>query len=136
MMRRLYFSLALFLALPLAIGCPGGGGLDLQTVTGTVTFDGVPIEDGRIQFRSTEGDQRSFSSVITNGMYEIETATGPMRVEVRASRLIEGKFDESNPDEKVPMGEMYIPAKYNSRSELTTEVPTDGDTIDFDLTSK
>lgn len=104
-------------------------------VTGTVTFDGKPVEEGRIQFREFGGEQRSFSGSIENGAYAVETATGAMRVEVRASRLIPGKFDESNPGEKEPMGEMYIHEKYNSCSELTSDVPAGGSAIDFTLTS-
>ncbi|MFG0262305.1 MAG: hypothetical protein ACF788_07935, partial [Novipirellula sp. JB048] len=116
----------LLLALPLLVGCSGGSGLDLQPVKGTVTFDGQTIEKGRIQFRSLEGDRRSFSGVIENGNYMVETFTGAMQVEVHASRIVPGLFDESNPGEKTPMGESYIPEKYNSRSELTADVPDGG----------
>ncbi|TWU15035.1 hypothetical protein Pla52o_55720 [Novipirellula galeiformis] len=125
----------LFLVLPLLVGCPGGSGLDLQPVSGTVTYDGAPLKDGRIQFRSLEGDQRSFSGPIENGRYSVETFTGPMQVEIRASRIVPGLFDESNPGEKTPIGEMYLPEKYNSLTELTADVPSGGETIDFDLTS-
>ncbi|MFG0262992.1 MAG: hypothetical protein ACF788_11425 [Novipirellula sp. JB048] len=123
-------------ALSLSVGCGGGSDLDLHPVTGTVTFDGEPIPEGRVQFRALEGDQRSFAGKIENGAYSVETFTGPMRVEVRASRLIPGKFDEtSNPGEKTPVGEMYIPEKYNSRSELSADIPAGGDVVNFDLTS-
>lgn len=135
MNKNVVCFVGLFLALPLLAGCPGGSGLDLQPVTGTVTFDGEPVEDGRVQFREVEGDQRSFSGLIENGKYTMEAMTGKMRVEVRASRIIPGKFDESNPGEKEPIGKMYIPEKYNSRSELTADVPSGGGVIDFTLTS-
>lgn len=135
MNKNVVWFVGLFLAFPLLVGCPGGSGLDLEPVTGTVTFDGKPVEEGRVQFREVGGEQRSFSGLIENGAYAIETAPGAMRVEVRASRLIPGKFDESNPGEKEPMGEMYIPEKYNSRSELTADVPAGGSAIDFALTS-
>jgi hypothetical protein len=62
-------------------------------------------------------------------------SAGKMTVEIIASRLIPGKFDESNPDEKVPVGEMYIPARYNSETELTADVPVGGTRLDFALTS-
>lgn len=125
-------SVAVLLATAsLVAGC--GGGSDVQPVTGTVTFDGQPIESGRIMFRETGGQQRAFSAEITNGKYATETSTGAMRVEVIASRLVPGKFDESNPGEKVPMGEMYIPEKYNSRSQLTAEIQPGENTVNFDL---
>ena len=126
--------LAALTAITLA-GC-GPSGLDLEPVTGTVTFDGQPIPEGRIQFRAVDGDQRAFSGLITNGQYEIEAQPGRMIVEVRASRIIPGKYDESNPDEKAPVGEMYIPARYNSQTELTAEVPAGGiQQLNFALTS-
>ncbi|NLS96945.1 MAG: hypothetical protein GXX96_32815 [Planctomycetaceae bacterium] len=102
-----------------------------------MTFDGQPVEEGRILFRAVEGDQRAFSGAIQNGRYELESLPGKMTVEITASRIIPGKFDESNPDEKVPMGEMYIPERYNSKTELTAEVPAGGaKDVNFTLTSE
>lgn len=134
MNKNVLCFVGLLLTLPLLVGCPGGGADGMQKVTGSVTYNGEPIEDGRVQFRQVDGDQRSFSGMIENGKYTIETATGSMLVEVRASKLIPGKFDESNPDEKAPMGKMYIPEKYNSRTELTANVTAGSGPIDFTLT--
>ncbi len=112
-------------------------GMTLDKVSGNVTFDGQPVEEGRILFRAVEGDQRAFSGAIQNGRYELESLPGKMTVEITASRIIPGKFDESNPDEKVPMGEMYIPERYNSKTELTAEVPAGGaKDVNFTLTSE
>ena len=60
-----------------------------------------------------------------------------MKVEIIASRP-SGKFDTSNPDEPPqPVGEMYIPAKYNAESSLTADVkPTGENVMPFDLTAK
>lgn len=118
------------------IGC-GPSGLKLNPVSGTVTFDGEPLPEGRIQFRAVEGDQRAFSGKIEQGRYTVETTPGKMAVEIIASRIIPGKFDESNPGEKTPVGEMYIPARYNSATELTAEIPSGGvKQLDFTLTGK
>lgn len=131
----LYLLLAGMAAVSLT-GCKPSG-LDLQKVSGAVTFDGAPIAEGRIQFRAVEGDQRAFSAEIRDGKYEAETLPGKMTVEIIASRPVPGKFDESNPGEKVPVGEMYIPARYNSKTELKAEIPAGGaDGVDFALTSK
>ena len=136
------YGMTLLLALLASItavcltGC-GPSGPRLHPVAGTVTFDGEPVAEGRIQFRAVEGDQRAFSAVIENGDYELETAAGKMTVEITASRIVPGKFDESNPGEKVPVGEMYIPARYNSQTELTAEVPAGGTKqLDFALTNE
>ena len=118
------------------VGCSPAG-IKLDPVSGTVTFDGEPVSDGRIQFRAVEGDQRAFGGKIEQGRYEVETAPGKMTVEITASRIVPGKFDESNPGEKTPVGEMYIPARYNSATELTAEIPSGGvKGLDFALTSQ
>jgi hypothetical protein len=126
-------AMLVYVAIVTAVAC-GPSGPRLNPVTGSVTFDGEPIAEGRIQFRAVEGDQRAFSGEITSGQYRIETSAGRMTVEIIASRLIPGKFDESNPDEKVPVGEMYIPGRYNSETELTADVPVGGTRRDFALT--
>lgn len=136
MRTRCMTTLLTLLAAMTILGC-GPSGLDVLPVSGKVTFDGEPIVEGRIQFRLVDGDQRAFSGQITNGQYELETLPGKMTVEVTASRMVPGKFDESNPGEKVPVGEMYIPARYNSETELTAEVPASGiKQLDFTLTSE
>ncbi|MFN3152689.1 hypothetical protein [Bremerella sp.] len=98
----------------------------MHVVQGTVTFDGQPIEAGRILFRQTEGD----------GSYKLEVKEGPSEIAITASRLIPGKFDNSNgtPEQ---MGEMYIPAKYNQKTELNALVTSGGQNqFVFDLMSK
>lgn len=107
----------------------------LEPVEGTVTFDGQPVEDGRIQFRG-KIDSRAFSAPIVAGKYATELPVGTSSVEITASRPIPGKFDESNPGERVPVGEMYIPAKYNSQTELTAEITSGSNVADFALTSE
>jgi hypothetical protein len=124
-----------------AAGCGGGGepGPALYTVKGTVTFDNDPIEKGRIQFRQAEGTGRAYSAEITNGNYELQTEAGKMSVEVTASRIVPGKFSEpASPDEEPePLGEMYIPAKYNTETTLEVEVKPSGDNeIPIPLTSE
>jgi hypothetical protein len=123
---------------PLALaGCGGGEtGPQLYPVKGEVTFAGAPVETGTITFRKAEGDSRAFSGDISNGQYQLEAEEGKMTVEIIASRPT-GKFDDSNPGtDPVPIGEMYIPEKYNAKTELTADVAAnaDGNDIPFKLT--
>jgi len=121
-----------------SVGCGGGDdGPEMYDVSGEVTFDGVPVESGRILFRSTDGG-KAFAGEIKDGSYELETEPGPMTVEVTASRIVPGKFTSASPDdEPEPVGEMYIPAKYNSKTELSATVTEDGDNeFPFSLTAK
>ena len=129
---------AAVLAFVLMTGCSSAPeGPVVYPVTGTVTFDGTPVAEGRIQFRKAEGDQQAFSGEIKDGRYSLDAQAGSMKVEIIASRP-SGKFDTSNPDEPPqPVGEMYIPAKYNAESSLTADVkPTGENVMPFDLTAK
>ena len=131
------FSTCVFL-FPLAIvGCGSEDtGPELFTVQGTVTFDGSPVDEGRISFRKAEGDQKAYSADIKAGNYSLQMEAGKSTVEITASRP-SGEFDTSNPDDPPqPIGEMYIPAQYNSETTLTADVKPSGDnSIPFDLKS-
>lgn len=137
-LSRLFCRACLFL-MPLValVGCGSGDtGPALVTVKGSVTFDGAPVEEGRILFRKTDGDMKAYSAEIKAGNYSIETEAGKAAVEITASRPT-GEFDTSNPDDPPqPIGEMYIPEIYNSQTTLTAEVKTSGEnTIPFELKS-
>ena len=84
---RLSFSAFGFL-LPLAlVGCGSGDtGPELFPVKGTVSFDGSPVETGRIQFRRVEGDQKAYSADIKAGNYSLQMEAGKVTVEITASR--------------------------------------------------
>jgi hypothetical protein len=119
-----------------AAGCGGGGdGPKLYSVSGKVTLDGEPVKEGRILFRMTGGNGRSYSAPITDGSYELKSEAGSAAVEITASRIIPGKIDKSNGTPE-PVGEMYIPKKYNSETTLKADVKESSNTIPFELTSK
>lgn len=120
------------------LGCGGdaGDGPTMIPVTGTVSFDGEPISEGRILFRADAGAGKGYSAEIKEGEYELECEAGEMKVEILASRAVPGKFGEAaSPDEEPPpLMEMYIPAKYNTKTTLTATVSADGDNaIPFEL---
>jgi hypothetical protein len=117
------------------VGCGGGGGdgPELYPVTGQVTFDGTPIEEGRILFRMTSGDGKAYSGAITDGAYEVQAEAGTAEVEITASRDT-GKFDDmGGASEPVPIGEMYIPKQYNSETTLTKEIEATENEFNFEL---
>lgn len=116
----------------LATGC-GGGGAKTVKVSGKVTFNGEPVREGQVVFKRAT-DQKEWSGAIKDGAYELSCEEGNMKVEIVASRTIEGKFDTtSNPGHKEPVREMYIPKKYNSESTLTAKVGASSTDIPFDL---
>jgi len=127
------FWLALGLTVTL-LGCgPGGGELSTLPVTGQVTFNGAPLPEGQILFRTTDAEKRGFAGPISGGSYSLQTVPGKMTVEITASRLIPGKFNNDNGTPE-PVGEMYIPAEYNSASTLQAEVVSGGSNkFDYEL---
>jgi hypothetical protein len=120
------------LAVALAAGCSSSDGPKLYPVSGSITFENEPVKDGRITFRSGGPAGRSYSGEIKDGSYHLMAEPGEATVEIIASRIIPGKFDRSNGTPE-PVGEMYIPAKYNSTSKLTAEVKTGSNDIPFEL---
>ena len=119
----------------LFVGCGGPDGPVQVPVTGEVTLDGKPLEEGRILMRKVEGDGEAFSGEIRGGAYSLQAEPGKMSVEITASRIIPGKFDKANGTPE-PVGEMYIPKKYNANTTLSAEVTPDGENqIPFVLAS-
>lgn len=137
--RRCRQWLGLFVGLA-CVGCSDGGGdaPDVYPVSGTVTFDGIPVAIGRIEFRADAGAGEAYSADIKDGAYSLETVPGTMKVSVIASRPVPGKFGEpAAPEEPPPpVMEMYIPAEFNTATTLTAEVTTGSNTVPFALESK
>lgn len=81
MPRRIRF---LVLAGTIALtGCADGGG----TVTGTVTYNGQPVEQGTISFRPADGMGKILATTIENGTYAIEEAVaGSRTVAIRGTK--------------------------------------------------
>lgn len=118
-------------------GCGGApAGPKMYTVSGEVKFDEKPVETGRILFRLKEGDQSAFAGDIKDGKYSLKTEKGKMTVEITASRLIPGKFSNVN-GKPEPVGEMYLPQIYNSKTTLEATVEEGkSNHFPFDLKSK
>ena len=141
---QLLAGFGLFL-LVLLIGCGGEGGWDVErcVVSGAVTYDGQPIQEGLIRFVPEEGTVAPASAVqIQNGKYTIDAEggvpVGTHRVEIEAYRddpkgLADG--EEEIPGVEGPPQEQFIPEKYNRASELKATVEGKSPvTKDFELT--
>ncbi len=122
--RSLVFAGLLF-GLLLA-GCSGGGS-DEYRVTGSVTFDGQPVEQGEMIFFTSE--MQPYVTRITAGQFECYLPEGRKRVEITATR----ESPTPAPD-GLPNYESYIPAAYNTDSELTAQIEAGREnTLNFDL---
>jgi hypothetical protein len=98
-------------------------------VSGTVTWEGAPIPHGDIRFFPLDPHITPTAGKIIDGAYAFEARPGEKRVEITSYRL-SGKLTPAGK----PIGEMYIPDRYNANSTLTADVTFDGDNqFNFDL---
>ena len=122
---------AVALLLAMLVGCQDDGPATYP-VAGSVTFAGQPVADGEIIFRAADGAQGSWAAKITAGEYSLKSTAGAKRVEISARRQIETAPAASG--EGSINFQMYIPAKYNEKSQLTAAVtPAGPNTFDFAL---
>jgi hypothetical protein len=135
MSNRVHSPALVFLA------CVAGCSDNLRTeVAGTVMLNGVPLEEGSIQFIPVEGNRGpGAGAVIRNGRYLVPRSAGVTpgrnRVELRAfrdsGRMVQ---DPTGPPgalakERVPA----FPPEFNESSTLIRDVRKGTDTIDFDI---
>lgn len=116
-------------------GCGRGG----SPVTGAVSFDDAPVENGTISFVPADGKGPTFGGVIEAGRYSVVAPTpGAKVVRVSAVRPTGRKLP---PDplvgEAAPVDEIaaYIPEQYNDHSTLTCDVVAGPNSFDFHLKS-
>ena len=116
------------------LGC--GGGIETYSVSGAVTMDGQPVEEGDIIFEASDGSIGSDAGKIIDGKYSLEVKPGRKKVVIRSQRKVPGKSIEGAMGEKLDETEEAIPARYNESTELTAEVGSSSDnTFDFPLRS-
>ncbi len=124
-------------------GC-GGDSLALTSVSGKVTYNGEPIEEGQISFTPTkESGATSHGAAageIKAGAYSIPASEGPMvgkhSVSITASRKTGEQVPAAMPAPEgtmIEVTEEYIPYKYNFETELAAELSTGENTKDFAL---
>jgi hypothetical protein len=133
---RTLSSAVLGLACLWAAGCGDGK----AEVSGTVSLDGTPIEEGAINFIPIDGTRGpGAGAAIRDGKYHIPRSMGVTpgknRVELRAFRNTGRKVK----DPTGPRGAMteertqVFPLEYNDQSTLTREVSPGSNTFDFDI---
>jgi hypothetical protein len=126
----------------LAIGC-GSTGPERVVVSGVVTFDGQPIENGRIRFFPKEGTDAPMSgAVIRDGRYTVDHQGGvPVgdhtveieghRVDPRYAALEDEMSGETEGD--LPK-QQFIPEQYNKSTKLEITIAPGGNSVVKDFT--
>jgi hypothetical protein len=144
--RTLAGAAALIAALLLS-GCGSGDGVSRVPVGGEVSVDGAPMKAGTIRFipnGATTGP--AAVATIKEGKFELPQAEGPVpgshRVEIEAIDYLDFALDDEQAYAKraaggKPMPKNPIPARYNRQSELTAQLPDEGNReLKFQLDTK
>lgn len=124
-------------------GCKNDG---LSSVSGKVTWNGTPLEEGTISFMPRGESGVSTAAQIKNGDYSARVSPGKMIVKIYAERPLtpdEATALQNNPmsgSSMTPSGvevkKQYIPENYNDRSSLFVEIQGNQKNLDFQLESK
>jgi hypothetical protein len=144
-MRHFNLCLLLFYSIaPLVLlaGCGRDNPLGRKAISGKVTLDGAPLEQGNIEFHPMfEGGVQS-GGRITGGSYSIPPHEGVIVGKYRVS------ISDFVPTPPLPPGHMpgdpippspkpKVPAEWNSNSRHTVEVKKEGPfTFDFEIVTK
>jgi len=127
-------------------GCGSQNHPKRASISGNVTVNGLPLEEGVVIFIPDAGTQGPTSGAkILHGRYQISSSEGPVlgmhRVEVTARRTESGKpILPPRPGEVVPesspAGEtliQYLPARYNTQSTLKLDVKAGSNRFDIPI---
>ena len=125
-MRNQLSPIASLVGLAMLMGCSRS---DTVEISGAVTWKGAPIPQGDVIFASLDPHIPAAAGKISEGAFKFRCKPGEKRVEIRSYRLSGKKTPEG-----IPIGEMYIPPRYNTQTELSADVTFDGKKqFEFDL---
>jgi hypothetical protein len=133
-----FVSLLVLLAVAGCSGAPDDRP-PLGEVTGLVTLDGKPLPDAYIIFRPQSGGASSEAVTDGQGRYELSYLRDVKgaKVDTHLVRISTYREPETTDEGKTIGGSPEkLPAKYNTKSELTREVKAGKNPIDFKLDSQ
>lgn len=127
-------AVATFVLVP---GCSSG---PRSSVEGAVSYDGQEVDQGGIAF-IPEGDESNQPRVrvtteIVDGKYHLDSRRGPYPGKYRVQVYWLKKTGQKIPGERGHLKDetvQVLPPKYNDESELTAEVQSGANTLDFTL---
>ena len=142
--QLLEFSIVACVTLTMA-GCGEPARPTGVAVSGAVTLDGAVLDQGTIHFKPVDLKSLYSTGEIIAGKYAINASVGPQagkyRIEITSP---EGGAKATSADPakamelaSAPPAKERIPAKYNAQTELTADVPANGNNaLNFDLSTK
>jgi hypothetical protein len=129
--RTLRFAACGFALMACLAGCGRGGGL--TSISGTVTYDGKPLEKGLISFVPADGKGPTAAAPVTDGKYSLKVAPGKKLVKIEGYQVTgQHPFSRYNPRVVVEQKQI-LPSRYNTNSELARDIAPTDRTCDFAL---
>ena len=102
-------------------------------VTGTVTYQGKPIDLGNIKFDPIDKKLQPDGSEIRNGIYHVNVPIGQALVSISGAKKVgEKAFNTPNGPGRAKYEE-FVPKKYSREPEIIADVKPDTSRFDFDL---
>jgi hypothetical protein len=135
--RFVYLSAVIAILAVVISGCGGPRG----AVSGTVTVDGTPIENGTITFDPEDGKGKGKTAAeIVGGKYELPADRGPLpgkyKVEFTSQKKTGNKLPTGDGDQMRDETAQVLPAKFNTQSTYNVEIKKGTNKNDFDLKTK
>jgi hypothetical protein len=132
MPHSLRFSVCGFVLLACLVGCGQRDGR--IAISGTVSYDGQPVNKGIVTFVPADGKGPTAAATIVDGKYSVKVAPGKKVVKIEGFKVTGQRHYNKNPNSPmVDQQEQIIPPCYNAKSELTREITSADKTCDFAL---
>ena len=129
-------SIIVVLLLWVSLGC-GEKELERFQITGNVTLDNQPLENGSIVLEPADGKGPTDGGTIQQGRFEINATPGDKLVRINSSKVIGEEKMYDTPDSPLKqITKEIIPGRYNQQSELRISVSDAKREHDFKLKSK
>jgi hypothetical protein len=126
-----------FVGLVVLLAGAGCGDSSVGTVTGTVTLDGQPLQQGTVRFVPADGKSQPAGAEVKDGKFTASVPVGVMQVEFSAAKVVGKRKMYDTPDSPVVEETAEIlPERYNVKTELKITVKAGNQAETFDLKSK
>lgn len=134
-MRHSLLAFTVVLAL-IAAGC----GNKKPVVSGVVTLDGKPLDNGTVQFFPMKGDGQTSAALLgKDGRYRMEASPTKMKVVIRASKVVGQRKEYPDMPDSPTLDILaeVLPARYSdmNKMELTADIAPGDNKVDFELQS-
>ncbi|UUO07471.1 hypothetical protein M4951_03965 [Blastopirellula sp. J2-11] len=130
-------AIGLVAVLVALVGCGKSDGM--ISVTGLVTYNGDPVQDGSISFTPVDGRGSSGGGMIENGqIIRGKSSPGKIAVQIYANKIVEKKNPTAEEIERGITSDrvQYLPGPYNQQSKLRITISDSERHFDFDLNNK